>query len=243
MRRTQVAIIGGGPAGILLSHLLHRHDIDSVVLERQTKAYVLKRIRAGVLEYGSVKLLRDSGAGERMDREGHAHDGELDRLAGPRAVSHRHQDLCRQADVVARADRDHRGTVPDPGARRRTHRRRGGECPPPRPDHRRAEGDLRQGRRDRDARMRLHRRLRRLPRRVAAEHSEGDAQDLRARLSVRLARNHVGNAAGRGRHLRPARARLRSRLAAQSEASAATTSSAASIPRSPTGPTTGSGTS
>ena len=75
MRRTQVAIIGGGPAGILLSHLLHRHDIDSVVLERQTKAYVLKRIRAGVLEYGSVKLLRDAGAGERMDREGHAHDG------------------------------------------------------------------------------------------------------------------------------------------------------------------------
>ena len=75
MRRTQVAIIGGGPAGMLLSHLLHRHQIDSVVLERQTKAHVLKRIRAGVLEFGSVKVLRDSGAGERMDREGHAHDG------------------------------------------------------------------------------------------------------------------------------------------------------------------------
>ena len=75
MRRTQVAIIGGGPAGLLLSHLLHRHGIDSVVLERQTKAYVLKRIRAGVLEFGSVQVLRDSGAGERMDREGHAHDG------------------------------------------------------------------------------------------------------------------------------------------------------------------------
>src|SRR5271154_4569914 len=69
MRRTQVAIIGGGPAGILLSHLLHRHNIDSVVLERQTKAYVLKRIRAGVLEFGTVKLLRNAGAGERMDRE------------------------------------------------------------------------------------------------------------------------------------------------------------------------------
>ena len=75
MRRTQVAIIGGGPAGLLLSHLLHRRDIDSVVLERQTKARVLKRIRAGVLEYGTVKLLRDAGAGERMNREGHAHDG------------------------------------------------------------------------------------------------------------------------------------------------------------------------
>ena len=65
MRRTQVAIIGGGPAGLLLSHLLHRRGIDSVVLERQTKAYVLKRIRAGVLEFGSVQVLRDLGAGER----------------------------------------------------------------------------------------------------------------------------------------------------------------------------------
>ncbi|HEY5205921.1 MAG TPA: FAD-dependent monooxygenase, partial [Roseiarcus sp.] len=77
MPRTQVAIIGGGPAGLLLSHLLHRHGIDSVVIERQTKAYVLKRIRAGVLEFGSVQVLRDSGAGERMDREGHAHDGSF----------------------------------------------------------------------------------------------------------------------------------------------------------------------
>ena len=63
MRRTQVAIIGGGPAGLLLSHLLHLDGIDSVVLERQTKAHVLKRIRAGVLEYGTVKVLRESGVG------------------------------------------------------------------------------------------------------------------------------------------------------------------------------------
>ncbi len=75
MDRTQVAIIGGGPAGLLLSHLLHLGGIDSVVIERQTKAHVLTRIRAGVLEYGSVKLLRDAGVGDRMDREGHAHDG------------------------------------------------------------------------------------------------------------------------------------------------------------------------
>ena len=75
MERTQVAIIGGGPAGLFLSHLLHGHGIDSVVIERQTKAHVLKRIRAGVLEFGSVQALRDCGAGERMDREGHAHDG------------------------------------------------------------------------------------------------------------------------------------------------------------------------
>src|SRR5260370_30447018 len=55
--------------------MLHLGGIDSVVLERQTKAHVLKRIRAGVLEYGTVKLLRDAGVGQRMDREGDAHDG------------------------------------------------------------------------------------------------------------------------------------------------------------------------
>jgi p-hydroxybenzoate 3-monooxygenase len=75
MERTQVAIVGGGPAGMLLSHMLHLDDIDSVVLERQPSDHVLKRIRAGVLEYGTVKLLRDVGLGERMEREGHAHDG------------------------------------------------------------------------------------------------------------------------------------------------------------------------
>jgi p-hydroxybenzoate 3-monooxygenase len=76
MERTQVAIIGGGRrAGLLLSHMLHLHGIDSVLIERQTKAYVLKRIRAGVLEYGTVKLLRDAGLADRLDREAHAHDG------------------------------------------------------------------------------------------------------------------------------------------------------------------------
>ena len=60
-QRTQVAIIGGGPAGLLLSHMLHLGGVESVVLERQSKAYVLRRIRAGVLEYGTVKLLRDAG--------------------------------------------------------------------------------------------------------------------------------------------------------------------------------------
>jgi p-hydroxybenzoate 3-monooxygenase len=73
--RTQVAIIGGGPAGLLLSHILHRGGVDSIVLERQSRAYVLERIRAGVLEAGSVRLLREVGLGERMDREGHPHDG------------------------------------------------------------------------------------------------------------------------------------------------------------------------
>ena len=73
--RTQVAIIGGGPAGLLLSHILDRNGIHSIVLERQTRQHVLQRIRAGALEAGTVDLLRAVGLGERMDREGHPHDG------------------------------------------------------------------------------------------------------------------------------------------------------------------------
>ena len=73
--RTQVAIIGAGPAGLLLSHILDRNGIDSIVLERQTRAHVLERIRAGVLEAGTIALLREVGLGARMDREGHLHDG------------------------------------------------------------------------------------------------------------------------------------------------------------------------
>ena len=73
--RTQVAIIGGGPAGALLSLLLQRHGIDSVVLERRPRAYVLSRIRAGVLEHGTAETLRELGIGDRMAREGFVHDG------------------------------------------------------------------------------------------------------------------------------------------------------------------------
>jgi p-hydroxybenzoate 3-monooxygenase len=72
---TQVVIVGAGPAGLLLSHILDRNGIDSIVLERQTRAHVLERIRAGVLEAGTIALLREVGLGERMDREGHLHDG------------------------------------------------------------------------------------------------------------------------------------------------------------------------
>jgi len=73
--RTQVGIIGGGPAGLLLSQLLHLQGIDSVVLERRSRDYVLGRIRAGVLEQGFAALLRQAQVGERMDREGQVHEG------------------------------------------------------------------------------------------------------------------------------------------------------------------------
>jgi p-hydroxybenzoate 3-monooxygenase len=73
--RIPVVIIGGGPAGSLLAQLLHRHGVESVVLERRSREYVLSRIRAGVLEQGSVQTLREAGLGDRLDREGYVHDG------------------------------------------------------------------------------------------------------------------------------------------------------------------------
>ena len=73
--RVQVCIIGGGPSGLLLSQLLHLQGIDTVVLERRSRDYVLGRIRAGVLESGMCDLLRRAGVGERLDAEGFVHDG------------------------------------------------------------------------------------------------------------------------------------------------------------------------
>jgi p-hydroxybenzoate 3-monooxygenase len=73
--RTQVAIIGAGPSGLLLGQLLHKAGVDAVVLERQTGAYVLGRIRAGVLEQVCVDLLDEAGVGARMHHEGLVHDG------------------------------------------------------------------------------------------------------------------------------------------------------------------------
>jgi 2-polyprenyl-6-methoxyphenol hydroxylase-like FAD-dependent oxidoreductase len=70
-----VAIIGGGPAGLLLSEMLYRHGVDSIVLEKHSRAHVLSRIRAGVLEPGTVDVLRNHGLSARMDREGRPHDG------------------------------------------------------------------------------------------------------------------------------------------------------------------------
>ncbi|MFO1109759.1 MAG: 4-hydroxybenzoate 3-monooxygenase [Bradyrhizobium sp.] len=85
--KVQVCIIGGGPSGLLLSQLLHLQGIDTVVLEKYSREHVLARIRAGVLEHGFAKLMREAQCGERMDREGEihhgfeiAHDGRLDRV-------------------------------------------------------------------------------------------------------------------------------------------------------------------
>ena len=73
--KTQVGIVGAGPAGLLLSHLLASEGISSVIVESKSCGYVEQRVRAGVLEYGTTKLLSEIGVGERMNREGLRHDG------------------------------------------------------------------------------------------------------------------------------------------------------------------------
>jgi p-hydroxybenzoate 3-monooxygenase len=75
MLKTQVAIIGSGPSGLLLGQLLHKAGIENVVLEKQTAEHVLSRIRAGVLETGTADLMREAGAAARMDEEGLVHRG------------------------------------------------------------------------------------------------------------------------------------------------------------------------
>ena len=82
MVRTQVAIIGAGPSGLLLSQLLHQHGVDSIVLERQSREYVAGRIRAGVLEQGTVDLLVEAGVGGRLLSERLVHDGFAVGFAG-----------------------------------------------------------------------------------------------------------------------------------------------------------------
>ncbi len=113
--QTQVVIVGAGPAGMLLSRLLDRADIDHVVLERRTREYVLGRIRAGILEWSAVDVIRSAGVGARMDREGDAHDRlniswggkrllpiELAELSGRRVMAYGQTEL--QHDLYEAAD-------------------------------------------------------------------------------------------------------------------------------------------
>ncbi len=105
--RTQVGIVGAGPAGLVLSHLLHRRGIDSVVLESRTREYVQERVRAGVLEQNTVDLLTEIGVGERLRREGLVHHGielrfqkrghriDFHELTGGKAIT-----IYAQAEVV-----------------------------------------------------------------------------------------------------------------------------------------------
>jgi p-hydroxybenzoate 3-monooxygenase len=114
--KTQVGIVGAGPAGLLLAHLLHLNGIESVVLESRSREYVEQRVRAGVLEQGSVDLLVEAGAGGRLQREGLVHhgiwlrfDGEnhrvpLTELSGGRSITVYGQQEVVKDLIAARLD-------------------------------------------------------------------------------------------------------------------------------------------
>jgi p-hydroxybenzoate 3-monooxygenase len=97
--RTQVGIIGAGPAGLLLARLLKLHDIDSVILEARTRDYVEARVRAGVLEQGTVGLLEEAGVAERLHRDGLVHDG-VEIAAGGRRLRIDFRDLVGKTVTV-----------------------------------------------------------------------------------------------------------------------------------------------
>ncbi|HYR32847.1 MAG TPA: 4-hydroxybenzoate 3-monooxygenase [Burkholderiales bacterium] len=114
--RTQVGIVGAGPAGLLLAEILHRQGVDSIVVEKHSRAHVLGRVRAGVLEPTTVDVLRENGLAARLDREGHVHDGvrivraggggfliDIHRHCGKKFVAYGQTNL--QEDLFAAADK------------------------------------------------------------------------------------------------------------------------------------------
>jgi FAD binding domain len=185
--KTQVAIIGAGPSGLLLGQLLTQAGIDNVILERQTPEHVLGRIRAGVLEQGTVDLLREAGVGARMDRDGLVHEGvelvfagrrvriDLKALTGDKTVTVYGQTEVTRDLMEARAlDFDeHLSRSKYPNSR---HYRRLPVL------------GLREGRRAVHAALRLRGGLRRLSWRLAADDPRRRPARLRARLMAATGR-------------------------------------------------------
>ncbi len=176
--RTSVAIVGAGPAGLFLSQILHRAGIDCVVLERRSRDYVESRVRAGVLEQGTVRLLEEVGVDERMRREGLPHDGfnvavdgkifrvDMNRLTnGSNVMVYGQTEITR--DLIEAALK--RGTALVFEAE---------DVDPLRCRDRRALRHLHEGRRHPSHRLRLHRRLRRLSRDLPPGDPGGAAAEL-----------------------------------------------------------------
>ena len=240
--RTQVAIIGAGPAGMLLSHLLAAEGVESVVVESRSEEYVASRIRAGILEQSTVDLLRASGLGGRLDREGDRHRGIYLQWPGER----HHLDFVDltgrsvwvygqtevQKDLVAARKAAGQEVHYEVGRHRAARRR---DRLPLGHVHRRVR------RRATDRRERRGR-LRRLVRAVPGRRAGGRAQHVGEGLSLLLARDPRGRrAVDRRADLRLAPRRIRAALDAVGVGVAPLPPGAQRHRRSRSGPTTGSG--
>src|SRR5262245_60830886 len=114
--RTQVGIVGAGPAGLMLSHLLHLAGIRSIIVENRSRAYCEARVRAGLMEHWFTKLMIETGVGERMQRESLVHDGiymafngelrhiDFNKLIGKRVTIYGQQEVVK--DLIARRLKD-----------------------------------------------------------------------------------------------------------------------------------------
>ena len=197
--RTQVGIIGAGPAGLLLSHLLHLAGIESIVLESKSRHYVEHRVRAGLLEQSSVDLINASGLGARMQRESLVHDGinlcfdgklrriDMYALTGRRVSIYGQQECVKDMIAVRLAAG---GAILFEAE---AHALEGVDTDAP-VIHFKHDGSRQ------DARLRFHRRLRRFPRHCARCDSARRSAHLRPHLSVRLAR-HARRSAALGRRI------------------------------------------
>ena len=160
--RTKVAIIGAGPGGLLLGQLLHLYGIDNIILERQTPEYVLGRIRAGLLEEGTVALLDEVGAGARAHREGLVHHGVELAFGGARHRIDMHAATGKTVMIYGQTE----VTLDLMNARKAAGLTTVYEASDVKPhdfDTDRPRVTYRQGRGYPRDRLRLHRRLRRLP--------------------------------------------------------------------------------
>ena len=242
--RTQVGIVGAGPAGLFLSHLLHRAGIESVLIENRSREYVEHRLRAGVLEQGTVDLMRETGVADRMDREGLVHHGieirfdgrghriPLTDLADGRSITIYGQQEVVKDLIAARlaAGADLRFEVEDVAPRRHRHRPSVHPLPP-----RWVRGRHR---------LRRHRGLRRVPRRQPRGDPGRRPDRVPLRVPVRVARHpRLGRTLDRGADLRAARPWVRAAQPALTVAQPALHPGGPDRRTSRTGPTTGSGSS
>src|SRR5579875_2351312 len=192
--RTQVGIVGAGPAGLMLSHLLHLGGVESVIVENRSREYVERRVRAGVLEQGTVDLLVATGVGQRLKRQGLVHHGielcfarrrhriNFDELTNGRTIT-----IYGQPTRLGRTDLFRGLQRAGLGFRRSA-----------------TAYYLRAGRQRARNCVRLYCRMRRLSRRLPKKYPTRSPDDLRTDLPVRLARYLGTNAAlGKRNNLLP----------------------------------------